>query len=80
MKIVLKFHVLIYYTFRDISCQRAFRSGSDGSGRFIVLRAPYEEHHLKEVVLSTNKKYGFQEPNASLGLLFRSFYKKVIKV
>ena len=77
MKIVFKYNVPIFYAFREISHQRALRSGAVGSDRFIVLRAPYEEYLLQEVV-PTDKKYGFQESNASLRFLFRSFYKKFL--
>ena len=37
MKIVLKFHVSIFYTFWEISRQKALRSGQLGSSRLIVL-------------------------------------------
>ena len=37
MKIVSKFHVPIFYAFREISRQIALRSGWARSGRFIVL-------------------------------------------
>ena len=37
MKVVATFHILISYTFQDISRQRALWSGRVESGRFIVL-------------------------------------------
>ena len=55
------------------SRQRALRSGSVGSGRFIVLRAPYEEHHLQEVVLI--KSTGFRNPMLALVFYFVPFRK-----
>ena len=48
-------------------------SGSVGSDGFIVLRVPYEEHHLQEIVLI--KSTGFRNPMLALDFYSVSFRK-----